>query len=101
MASEAKYTVTPSKTEDSMATQKSVNEAAANVSAGAEWARCPKTGQALEGLFRSQLFKLMSSGAVKSAAIKAPGANRTGMRLVHLPSLRNWIASQAVNVEVL
>jgi hypothetical protein len=84
-----------------MATEKSVNEQAANVSAGAEWARCPKTGAALEGLYRSKIFELITSGAVKSAAIKAPGANRTGMRLVHLPSLRNWINSQVVNGEVL
>jgi hypothetical protein len=84
-----------------MASQKTISEAAANVSAGAEWGRVPKTGQALEGLYRSQIFKLITSGAVKSAAIKAPGAARTGMRLVHLPSLRNWINSQVVNVEVL
>jgi hypothetical protein len=84
-----------------MATEKTVNEAAANVSAGAEWGRPPKTGVALEGLYRSQIFNLIKSGAVKSAAIKAPGAARTGMRLVHLPSLRNWINSQVVNGEVL
>jgi biotin carboxylase len=82
-----------------MATQKSVNETAAAGGAGAEWGRPPKTGIALEGLYRSQIFKLITSGQVRSAAIKAPGAARTGMRLVHLPSLRNWIASQAVNGE--
>lgn len=78
-----------------MANIKTVNEAAATVAAGSEWARVPKTGTALEGLFRSQIFRLIASGQVKSAAIKAPGAARTGQRLVHLPSLRTWIEKQA------
>jgi len=84
-----------------MATGKTINEAAAAVSAGAEWARVPKAGVALEGLYRSQIFRLIAGGQVRSAAIKAPGAARTGMRLIHLPSLRKWINSQCVNAEVL
>jgi hypothetical protein len=82
-----------------MASIQTVNEEAAAVSAGATWARCPKTGVALEGLYRSQIFRLIATGAVKSAAIKAPGAARTGQRLVNLPSLRSWINSQSVKVE--
>ena len=83
-----------------MAQYRTVTEAAARVAPNAEWARIPKTGECLEGLFRSQLFALVKSGAVKSAAIKAPGAARTGMRLIHLPSLRQWIANHAEGGEV-
>jgi len=83
-----------------MAQYRTVTEAAARVAPSAEWARIPKTGECLEGLFRSQLFALVKSGAVKSAAIKQPGAARTGMRLIHLPSLRQWIANHAEGGEV-
>lgn len=83
-----------------MAQYRTVTEAAARVAPNAEWARIPKTGECLEGLFRSQLFALVKSGAVKSAAIKQPGAARTGMRLIHLPSLRQWIANHAEGGEV-
>jgi len=58
-----------------------------------EWARIPRIGQTLEGLFRSQLFALVKKGKIKSAAIKEPGAARAGMRLIHIPSLRKWIES--------
>jgi hypothetical protein len=61
----------------------------------AEWARLPKTGERLEGLSRSHLFLLIGEGAIKTAAIKAPGAARAGQRLVHLPTLRDWIAQHA------
>ena len=57
-----------------------------------EWARIPRVGESLEGLFRSQIFALVKTGEVKSAAIKQPGAARAGMRLIHIPSLRAWIA---------
>ena len=83
-----------------MASINTINESAARVNPGAEWCRIPKTGQSLEGLYRSQLFALIKTGAVKSAAIKAPGAARTGMRLIHLPSLRQWIANHAEGGEV-
>ena len=83
-----------------MASINTINESAARVNPGAEWARIPPTGATLEGLFRSQLFALIKTGAVKSAAIKAPGAARTGMRLIHLPSLRQWIANHAEGGEV-
>ena len=79
-----------------MAQNRTVTEAAARVAPNAEWARIPKTGATLEGLHRSQLFALVKSGAVKSAAIKQPGAARTGRRLIHLPSLRAWIEQHAV-----
>lgn len=83
-----------------MASINTINESAARVNPGAEWCRIPKTGETLEGLFRTQLFALIKTGAVKSAAIKAPGAARTGMRLIHLPSLRQWIANHAEGGEV-
>ena len=79
-----------------MAQYRTVTEAAARVNPGAEWCRIPRTGEAVEGLFRSQIFALIKTGAVKSAAIKQPGARRTGMRLIHLPSLRQWINQHAV-----
>ena len=83
-----------------MASINTINESAARVNPGAEWCRIPKTGECVEGIFRSQLFALVKSGAVKSAAIKQPGAGRTGMRLIHLPSLRQWIANHAEGGEV-
>ena len=75
-----------------MALVKQITETAAHVTASQEWARIPRTGETLEGLFRSQIFALIKTGAVRSAAIKQPGAARCGMRLVNLASLRQWIA---------
>jgi len=86
----------PKQRRTDMASINTINESAARVAPNAEWARIPKTGQSLEGLFRSQIFALIKTGAIKSAAIKQPGAGRTGMRLVHLPSLRAWINQHAV-----
>lgn len=83
-----------------MASINTINESAARVNPGAEWCRIPKTGETLEGLYRTQLFALIKTGAIKSAAIKQPGAARTGMRLIHLPSLRQWIANHAEGGEV-
>lgn len=79
-----------------MASINTINESAARVNPGAEWCRIPRTGETLEGLFRSQIFALLKTGAVKSAAIKKSGAARTGMRLIHLPSLRAWIGQHVV-----
>jgi hypothetical protein len=55
-----------------------------------EWARVPRQGQTLEGHFRSSIFALIKSGEIKTASIKPQGASRTGMRLVFLPSLRDY-----------
>jgi len=79
-----------------MALGRQVLETAARLGsnpAAQEWARIPRVGQTLEGFFRSQLFALIRDGKIKSAAIKQPGQIRPGMRLVHLPSLRAYIAS--------
>jgi len=85
-----------------MAQEKSVLEGAANAGtlANPEWARIPHDGQNLEGLYRGQIFALIRKGQIKTAAIKAPGAARTGMRLVHVPSLRSWISSHVEGCEV-
>jgi len=82
-----------------MAQSKQVLEAAANIGNhnNNEWARIPRTGQTLEGLYRSQIFALVKANKVKSAAIKAPGQIRAGMRLIHIPSLRAYIASYVLN----
>jgi len=79
-----------------MASINTINESAARINPGAEWCRIPRTGQSLEGLYRSQIFALIKTGEIKSAAIKQPGAGRTGMRLVHIPSLRAWIEQHIV-----
>ena len=79
-----------------MALGRQVLETAARLGsnpAAQEWARIPRVGRTLEGFFRSQLFALIRDGKIKSAAIKQPGQIRPGMRLVHLPSLRAYIAS--------
>jgi hypothetical protein len=55
-----------------------------------EWARIPSNGQTLEGHYRSSIFALIKNGAIKTAAIKPQGASRTGMRLIYLPSLREF-----------
>ena len=85
-----------------MALGRQVLETAAQVGnpTAQEWARIPRVGQTLEGFFRSQLFALIRDGKVKSAAIKQPGQIRPGMRLVHLPSLRAYIASFADDARV-
>ncbi|MEI7947960.1 MAG: hypothetical protein WCJ02_14760 [bacterium] len=77
-----------------MALSKQVLEAQAQVGnhTNQEWARIPRVGESLEGLFRSQLFALVKTGQIKTAAIKPAGASRTGVRLIHIPSLRAWIA---------
>ena len=86
-----------------MALSKTFLEDAAHIDRNkpnAEWARIPRIGESLEGLFRSQLFALVKTGQVKSAAIKQPGAARTGMRLIHIPSLRAWIAKHVETFQV-
>ena len=79
-----------------MAQYRTITETAARVAPNAEWARIPKTGECLEGLYRSQIFALIRTGEIRTAAVKRPGAARTGMRLIHLPSLRAWIEQHAV-----
>ena len=75
----------------------SMNNESSSVSVYTEWSRVPKVGMTLEGLFRSQIFRLIASGAVKSVSIKQPGSRITGQRLVNLPSLRSWINSQCAD----
>lgn len=78
-----------------MALGKQVLETAAQIGkhANTEWARIPRTGETLEGLYRSQIFALVKKNRIRSAAIKEPGAARAGMRLIHIPSLCAYIES--------
>jgi hypothetical protein len=62
-----------------------------------EWARIPRQGQTLEGHYRSSIFALIKSGEIKTASIKPQGASRTGMRLIYLPSLRQFNMAHMVN----
>jgi hypothetical protein len=57
------------------------------------WVRLPtKPGERLHGLSRSAIYILIDNGVVKSATVKQPG-KLTGVRLLWLPSLLNYIES--------
>ncbi|MFN0128009.1 MAG: hypothetical protein ACKV19_15120 [Verrucomicrobiales bacterium] len=60
-----------------------------------EWVRLPLPGQRLEGLGRSYLYELITQGRIRSYALKKRGAVR-GIRLIHLPSLREYIENSAL-----
>jgi hypothetical protein len=53
----------------------------------------------LEGLSRSYIYRLIESKAVKSMSLTTPGAKK-GVRLISVPSLRNWLATQAAAQKV-
>ena len=52
------------------------------------WQDC----QRLFGIRRSYLYKLIRLGRIKSCSLRDPGA-RTGVRLIHLESLRTYLHS--------
>lgn len=56
-----------------------------------EWVRPPKYGQTIEGIGRSYLYELIKEGAIRSIALRRREKQR-GIRLIHLPSLRKFIA---------
>jgi hypothetical protein len=56
-----------------------------------EWARPPKLGQSIEGLARSYVYELIKDGSIKSVSLRKQNQSR-GVRLIHLPSLRKFIA---------
>lgn len=58
---------------------------------GSDWGRLPHAGERLEGLSRSYLYKLIMDGSIRSHVLKKRGAVR-GCRLIHLPTLREFIA---------
>ena len=60
-----------------------------------EWARIPVAVKAC-GIGRTRLYELLSEakGAIKTVVLKSPGAER-GARLVHLPSLFEYLHSLA------
>lgn len=56
-----------------------------------KWVRLPtKAGERLQGMSRALIYNLISEGVVKSASIKQPG-KLTGVRVIWLPSLMNYI----------
>jgi len=57
---------------------------------GAEWIRLPRAKSRLEGLSRTTVVELIDSEVVKSVTLRQPGAQR-GIRLIHLPSLRQYL----------
>lgn len=58
----------------------------------AEFGRIPDV-QRLFGIKRGQCYQLIGSGDFKSVCLRKPGA-RTGVRLIHLASVRDWLTSQ-------
>ena len=54
-----------------------------------EFGRIPDV-ERLFGLKRGILYQLLSSGKIKSVCLRRKGA-RTGVRLVHLPSVREFL----------
>ena len=59
-----------------------------------QWARLPKSGQHLEGLTRSYIWRLIKAEKVKSLSIVPPGC-RSGIRLVNVSSLREFLSKAA------
>lgn len=56
-----------------------------------KWIRIPREGRCSEtGLTRAHYYQLIKSGVIKSACIKQPG-KLTGVRLVWLPSVLEFI----------
>jgi hypothetical protein len=64
---------------------------ACNLTPSPEWARLPTRGpDPLFGLSRAFYYQLITAGQIKTACIRRPGAS-TGVRLVHVPSVRAYI----------
>ena len=59
------------------------------------WCRPPRNSERLEGLSRTHIFTLIREGKLKSTCIRSPG-NQKGIRLVWLPSVREWIEKNGV-----
>jgi len=62
-----------------------------NISHDPEWIRPPKAGQTIEGCSRAYLYELIKQRKIRSVALRRP-ENQRGIRLIHLPSLRKFIA---------
>lgn len=58
------------------------------------WGRLPKPGQKLEGLGRSTIYALLTQGLIRSRVLKTHKHAMRGIRLIHLPSLREYIAGE-------
>jgi hypothetical protein len=61
---------------------------------GEVWGRLPRPGQRLEGMSRSYLYELIKAGKIRSHVIRKGHCVR-GIRLLHVPSIRAFIAAQA------
>lgn len=62
-----------------------------------EWMRLPARGQdPIFGLSRPFYYLLIGAGKIKTACIRRPGAS-TGVRLVYVPSVRDYIEKHVEN----
>jgi hypothetical protein len=62
------------------------------------WIRLPSTGrEPTTGLTRPHYYQLINKGAVKSAVLRRPGCT-TGVRLVWLPSVLEYIEAHVEKV---
>ena len=67
------------------------NEHAAAAAESGEWMRIPTKGRdPLFGLTRAYYYLLIKQGAIKSSCIRRPGT-LTGVRLVNVQSVRDYI----------
>jgi hypothetical protein len=64
------------------------------------WVRAPKDGavERYSSLGKGTLYALDAGGFIKSACLKRPGAVR-GVRLIHLQSILDYIASKTTSHE--
>lgn len=59
------------------------------------WVRIPVRGhEPHTGLGRGVIYQLISAGSIKTASLRKPGC-RTGVRLIWLPSLMEYIERRA------
>lgn len=71
---------------------------AAPIESGASDSIIPEFGRLRDvergwGIKRGHAYALIKEGKIKSVCLRKPGA-KTGVRLVHLQSLRNYLNSQ-------
>ena len=74
------------------------NLTAAPIEPGASGSSLPEFGRVpdverLFGVKRGLCYQLIGAGTFKSVCLRKPGA-KTGVRLIHLASVRDWLTSQ-------
>ena len=63
-----------------------------------KWVRLPsRTGERIHGLSRPFIYNLIAEGLIKTASLKKPG-KLTGVRVIWLPSLLDYIEKHSVQV---